>query len=225
MIDPKFLIKIYNKINTVMENQNQDNPKEEIKLRADKAIRNHVAWSMGAGLIPIPIADFFAVSAVQLDMIRQLCRLYSIPFKETEGKAIISSLVGSGLSRLGAQAAVKLIPGIGSTIGGVAMSVLSGASTFALGQVFKTHFETGGTIIDFDTERFKKYYEEQFNKGRDFARDVQKEHKEQQKTTESGVQAQKEKVKEQQTVKTETNNPKEEVVIIDEGSNTKLPKD
>ena len=55
---------------------------------ADKIIRNHIVWSMGAGLIPVPIADFFAVSAIQLDMVRQMCKLYDVDFKETEGKAV-----------------------------------------------------------------------------------------------------------------------------------------
>ncbi|MEM7104107.1 MAG: DUF697 domain-containing protein [Bacteroidota bacterium] len=153
-----------------MDNRNLD----EINEKADKVIRNHIVWSMGAGLIPIPVADFFAVSAVQLDMIRQLCKKYGVDFKETEGKAVITSLVGSGMARLGAGA-VKVIPGVGSLLGGVTMSILSGASTFALGQVFKRHFMTGGTFLDFDVDRLRKYYQEQFEKGKKVARDIQKE--------------------------------------------------
>lgn len=42
---------------------------------ADAVIRNHLVWAMGAGFIPVPIADFFAVGAIQLDMVRQLCSL------------------------------------------------------------------------------------------------------------------------------------------------------
>lgn len=132
---------------------------------------------MGAGFIPVPIADFFAVSAIQLDMIRQLCKLYEIDFKETEGKAIITSLTGSGLARLGARA-IKVIPGVGSVLGGVTLAVLSGASTYALGEVFKTHFETGGTFLDFDPDRLKKYYNEKFEKGKEMARDLKNEQEE-----------------------------------------------
>ena len=128
---------------------------EERNAKSEKIIRNHIIWSMGAGLIPIPIADLFAVSAVQLDMIRQLCKQYDIDFKETEGKAIITALAGSGMARVGAGA-VKVIPGVGSLLGGVTMSVLSGASTYALGQVFKRHFQTGGTFLDFDVDRLRK---------------------------------------------------------------------
>jgi len=152
-----------------------NNNKEDLNERAEAAVRNHVIWSMGAGFIPIPIADFVAVAAVQLDMIRTISNIYGIDFKETEGKALVSSLTGSGLSRLGANALLKLVPGFGSVLGGVSMSIVSGASTYALGQVFKKHFAIGGTFLDFDTDRFQRYYDEQFEKGKTVANDIQKE--------------------------------------------------
>lgn len=148
---------------------------EDLEKRSESAIRNHVIWSMGAGFIPVPIADFVAVAAIQLDMVRTLSGIYGVNFKETEGKALVTSITGSGLSRLGANALVKLIPGFGSMLGGISMSVISGASTYALGQVFKKHFSVGGTFLDFDTERFQRYYNEQFEKGKDIAQEIQKE--------------------------------------------------
>jgi len=151
------------------------NEKTEREKHADTIVRNHIIWSMGAGLIPVPIVDFFAVSGIQLDMIRQLCKLYDQDFKESEGKAIITSLTGSGLARMGAKAMIKFIPGIGSVIGGVTMAVLSGASSYALGEVFKKHFETGGTFLDFDVKRIKKMYNEKFEKGKKVAEQYQKE--------------------------------------------------
>ncbi|HXR81498.1 MAG TPA: DUF697 domain-containing protein [Saprospiraceae bacterium] len=147
----------------------------EKQKHADTIIRNHIIWSMGAGLIPVPIVDFFAVSGIQLDMIRQLCKLYDQDFKEAQGKAIITSLTGSGIARMGAKAMIKFIPGIGSIIGGVTMAVLSGASSFALGEVFKKHFETGGTFLDFDAKRLKKMYNEKFEKGKQVAEQINKE--------------------------------------------------
>ncbi|MBK8819218.1 MAG: DUF697 domain-containing protein [Saprospiraceae bacterium] len=144
---------------------------------ADTIIRNHMLWSMGAGFIPVPIADFFAVSAVQLDMIRQLCNVYNIDFKQTQGKAVITALTGSSLARLGARA-VKFIPGVGSLLGGVTLAALSGASTYALGEVFKQHFETGGTFLDFDVERLKKFYNEKFEKGKEVAEELRKKQQE-----------------------------------------------
>ena len=141
---------------------------------ANTIIKNHIVWSMGAGLIPVPIADLFAVTAIQLDMIRQLSNLYDVDFKETSGKAIITSLSGASVARMGARA-VKFIPGVGSVLGGVTLMVLSGASTYALGEVFKSHFESGGTFLDFDISRIKRMYDESFEKGKEVAKDIQKQ--------------------------------------------------
>lgn len=153
--------------------------KSDRAKHADTVVRNHVIWSMGASfLIPIPIADVFAVSALQLDMIRQLSRVYDIDFAETQGKAIITSLTSSTLARAGARSLIKLVPGIGTIIGGVTVSIFNGASTYALGEVFKRHFDSGGTILDFDTERLKKVYKEKFEKGKKVVKEWQTEAKE-----------------------------------------------
>lgn len=153
---------------------------------ADSVIKNHMIWSMGAGFIPVPIADLFAVSAIQLDMIRQLCKIYEVDFKQTQGKAFITALTGSGLARLGARA-VKFIPGVGSILGGITMAGLSGASTYALGEVFKKHFETGGTFLDFDTDRLKKYYNEKFEKGKQVAEEIKKNHSQKEEAEKSNA--------------------------------------
>ncbi len=144
---------------------------------ADTIIRNHVIWSMGAGLIPVLIADIFAVSALQLDMIRQMCKVYGVDFSETQGKAIVTSLTSSTIARLSAGSLVEMIPAVGSLIGGVTVSAFAGASTYALGQVFKRHFESGGTILDFDPARLKKMYKEQFEKGKKVAEQLRKDEK------------------------------------------------
>ena len=143
---------------------------------AGTIIRNHVIWSMGASyLVPLPIADIFAVSALQVDMIRQLCRVYNVDFAETQGKALVSSLTTSAMTKAGARSLIKLVPGIGTVIGGVTTAVLNGASTYAMGEVFKKHFGTGGTFLDFDVDRLRKVYNEKFEKGKDVAKQWKQE--------------------------------------------------
>lgn len=149
--------------------------KSGVEGHADTIVRNHVVWSMGAGMIPVLIADIFAVSAIQLDMVRQMSKLYDVEFNELQGKAIVSSLTGATVARLAARSVVKLLPGVGSMIGGVAVSVFAGASTYALGEVFKKHFESGGTILDFDPDRVKQMYKEKFEKGKKVAEEWKKE--------------------------------------------------
>ncbi len=150
---------------------------EDRQKHAETVIRNHVVWSMGAGLIPVLVADIFAVGAVQLDMIRQLCRVYEVNFSETQGKAIVTALTSSTVARITAGSVAKMIPVVGTFLGGVTVSVFAGASTYALGEVFKKHFELGGTILDFDPDRLKKLYKEKFEKGKKVAEELVRQQK------------------------------------------------
>ncbi len=173
-MEPKRIIDYAAK--TIKDKIMSNNESERAK-HVDTIIRNHVIWSMGAGLIPVLIADIFAVSALQLDMIRQMCKVYDVDFSETQGKAIVTSLTSSTLARVTAGSLVKMLPVVGPIIGGVTVSVFAGASTYALGQVFKRHFESGGTILDFDPARLKKLYKEQFEKGKKVAEQLRKDEK------------------------------------------------
>lgn len=143
--------------------------------KIEGTIRKHMLWAIGAGFIPLPLADLFSVGAIQLNLIRRLCKIYDIDFREEEGKAVITSLTSSAMAKLGARTMVKMIPGIGSIVGGVTMSILSGASTYAVGQTFRIHFERGGTILDIDLGRLKKDYHDTFEKGKEEAAKYQQQ--------------------------------------------------
>ncbi len=144
---------------------------EILNYEANKIIKSHMMYSLGAGFIPIPFADLLGVGAVQLDMIKKLSKNYHQSFEEVQGKAIITALTGSSLARVGASA-VKFIPGVGALFGGVSMAVLSAGSTYALGEVFKKHFAEGGTLLDLNPDKLKKYYQTQFKKGQEIAKEM-----------------------------------------------------
>lgn len=169
------------------EKDKENTDQSERSKHAETIIRNHVIWSMGAGLIPVLIADIFAVSALQLDMIRQLSRVYNVDFSEQQGKAIVTSLTSSTIARVSAGSLIKLIPGVGSLLGGLTVSIFAGASTYALGEVFKKHYETGGTILDFDPARLKKMYKEKFEKGKKMAEEWRKEEENRKKSQGGGI--------------------------------------
>lgn len=147
---------------------------EEKQQKASEIIRNHVGFSMGAALIPMPGADLLAVSAVQLNMLRQLAKLYNIGFMDALGKNIISAVAGSSAARLGASL-VKAIPGVGTVIGELSMPALSGASTYAIGRVVAAHFHKGGTLEDIDLNMARKGYEDEIKEGKQVAEEVSRE--------------------------------------------------
>lgn len=143
----------------------------QAKVQAESIVQKHVLWSMGMGAIPIPFLDTIAVSAMQYEMLKQVSNLYGFEMSENMGKSLISLLAGGTLVRMGASA-VKTIPIIGSLLGGGAMVVLSGASTYAIGSVFIQHFESGGNLFDIDTEKFKNFYKEKFEQGKEYAAEM-----------------------------------------------------
>lgn len=155
-------------------------PNSKIKAleEAQPIIKRHVIFAMGAGFIPFPIADIAAVTAVQLDMLRQLCKLYGQDYQDTSGKAFVGAVMGTTLARIAAHSVgsvFKAIPIIGSALGGMTVSAFSGAATYAIGQVVAQHFASGGSISEFDSEELKKFYEEQLKKGKDMVNDWKEE--------------------------------------------------
>jgi uncharacterized protein (DUF697 family) len=142
------------------------------EAQAAAVVNRHVLWSLGAGLIPVPLADIAAVTAIQMDALQQLAKVYEVDFSADQGKRFVASLTGSAIARTGASL-VKAIPGVGTVLGGVSMSALSGASTYAVCQVAIRHFRTGGTIFDLPMARARDLYQEALTKGRDFVKSFQ----------------------------------------------------
>ena len=66
---------------------------EEKAAKANDIVTNHVGFAASAGLIPIPGADLAAVTAVQLNMLRQLAKLYNVNFMENIGMVIIEFMM------------------------------------------------------------------------------------------------------------------------------------
>ena len=145
----------------------------EKQQEAVKIVKRYMWWSMGAGLVPVPILDLLAVSGVQLKMLAALSKHYEIPFKKSSGKAVIGSLVGfvlpHSLSVFLFDTVAKATPIAGSVAGATGMVAFSGACAWALGNVFIQHFESGGTFLDFDPEAVKEYFRAQFEEGKRMA--------------------------------------------------------
>lgn len=139
---------------------------------AQDIVQTSVYYAMGAGIVPIPLFDFIAVTGVQLDMLRRLSNHYEIEFMQSKGKNILGALTGGGVTSSVAPilaSMIKIIPFVGSTLGAVSMPIVAGATTYAVGKVFIQHFESGGTFLTFDPEAVKEFYAEQLKEGKTVA--------------------------------------------------------
>lgn len=147
---------------------------EKQQVDAQNIVKNHVIAGMSLGLMPAPLFDVAALTGAQLNMLRSLAQHYGIEFDEKTGKAVLLALVNGSvpvLTVVGLSSFAKLIPGIGTLGGGISMTVISGALTYATGQVFIQHFSTGGTLDDFDAKQWQSFFKQKFAEGKVFVKE------------------------------------------------------
>jgi len=129
------------------------------------------------GLVPLPIIDLAGLTAIQIDMIYKLSKVYNISFSKDRVKSIISAFAGSiaPVMLTGSVASfLKVIPIVGAFAGPLTEGGTGAAFTYALGKVFIQHYETGGNLLNFDPEKMQEYFKEQFEKGKKYASNLKK---------------------------------------------------
>ena len=131
---------------------------------AAKLVDRFAVWAGVAGLIPLPVVDVLAVGGLQLQMLRRVSQLYDVQFSDNRGKALIASLAGTMIpvtSGMGAASALKGVPLLGMIASAFVMPVLSAGATYAIGKAFIQHFESGGTLLDFNPPDYKEFIKAQ----------------------------------------------------------------
>jgi len=144
---------------------------------AQELVKKSMYVSMAAGLVPVPIFDFLAITGIQIEMLRRLSHLYGVTFMEGKVKNILAALIGGSFPSSFAPVFAglsKMVPVVGTTIGAVTLPLIAGASTYAIGKVFIQHFESGGTFLTFDPKSVRTYYAEQFKEGKVVAAEAKK---------------------------------------------------
>jgi uncharacterized protein (DUF697 family) len=67
---------------------------------------------------------------------------------------------------MGFSSLAKIIPVLGTLGGTGGMAITAGAVTYAVGQVFINHFESGGTLSDMEPETMRPLFKKEVNKGK-----------------------------------------------------------
>ena len=134
----------------------------EKDMLATEAIKRYSLYSAGAGLIPVPFVDVAAISAIQLKMLKDVSVIYDVPFHEERVRSIVAALIG-GLAgtTLGygfGRNLLKAVPVFGPVLGGLSVSAMGGAVTWAVGRVFMQHFASGGTLLDFEPDKMRQHF-------------------------------------------------------------------
>lgn len=137
---------------------------KKLNRKADKAIRNYTIAATGSGIIPIPVVSATAITGIQVMLIKELCRLYNIPFTKKRMNVIINSVIGSMVTRLLALATVA-IPGVSAPMKGLSGGAIAGIYTATVGEFYKVHFQNGGTLKDASIGDLSKYFLEEYQRG------------------------------------------------------------
>jgi len=139
-------------------------------MRANKCVLLWSSVSVPISLIPFVVLDVAATIAIQVKMIKDICDLYNIPFKNENARAFISGLVGGGVATIASSGLknvlLKSMPHIGSTVAFLAQPALGFSTTYALGQVFIKHLEEDGALTDFDSEKMREVFRDQLERGK-----------------------------------------------------------
>lgn len=108
-----------------------------------RIVAKYSQYAAAVGFIPLPGFDVVALGGLQLRMIAELCTHYAVPFSSQLGRSIVAALIGTVAP---ARIAMSIMPVLGVVTG----PSLGYAATWAIGRVFMRHFESGGTLSDFN---------------------------------------------------------------------------
>ena len=141
----------------------------------EKAIRTSVYTAAGIGIVPMPLFNTAAVTASNLNLARKLANIYGVEFKEGVAKKIIASIIGAGAGVLASpfvESVVSLVPVIGLPLTIGTKPALNATTTYALGRMFVTHFERGGSFVGANANAMKEDFKDAFKNSREWLGDA-----------------------------------------------------
>ena len=113
---------------------------EEKKRHAKIAVGTAVTAATAAGATPIPFSDAAVLIPTQISMIVSITAIFGLNVNQGIITTIISSTIGAGgatvLGKTVASNLVKIIPGVGTVVGGAISAVTAATITGALGYAY-----------------------------------------------------------------------------------------
>ncbi|MGN0438353.1 MAG: YcjF family protein [Lachnospiraceae bacterium] len=117
--------------------------KASLELKCNKAqtlVCTTAAASFGEGYIPLPFSDALALVPTQLAMLAGITAIFGITVSENLLKSIVASLAGTASTTFAGRTIVsnllKMIPGVGTALGGTISGVTATVLTTALGEAY-----------------------------------------------------------------------------------------
>lgn len=96
--------------------------------------------SGGSGALPIPMSDAVPITAAQIAMIAALGRAFGITLSESAAKSLVSVGLTQQAGRAVASNLLKMVPGVGTVVGGIIGASTAAALTELLGWIIADDF-------------------------------------------------------------------------------------
>lgn len=113
---------------------------KELEKKCHIAIHSATAASAAAGAISIPMSDAIPITAAQIGMVIALGKAFDITLSETAAKSIMGVGFAQQTGRAVASGVLKMIPGVGTIVGGIVGASTAAALTEALGWIIADDF-------------------------------------------------------------------------------------
>jgi uncharacterized protein (DUF697 family) len=132
-------------------------------------ISNHSMMALFASAFPYPFLAGAAIKVIQLKMIYELTQLYGVKFSENLVRSILL-IIGAGIAASGVVGVFNLLVpkttplAMFSNVS--ALMVGSGAETYAVGYIMQKHFESGGTLENFDLKSSHQHISSLYEEGK-----------------------------------------------------------
>ena len=135
---------------------------------ANRIIKKYTLIGTGLGLVPVTGVDVVANTGVQYFMIKELTELYGLPFDEHFARVGMTALGGSVLAGVATYAISHVFGGGGGSSAlteALSGAAISGTYTGLVGELYKSHFQSGGTLENLDVATYVEHIVEQVKSG------------------------------------------------------------
>lgn len=151
---------------------------EAKKKYAHSVVATAVAAAFGEGFAPIPFSDAAVLIPTQVAMIASITVVFGLDISKSVITGFVSSTIGSaGATVLGKTIVsnlIKLIPGVGTGVGGLISGITAGLLTTALGEtyikvmerVYKGEMKSEDIYSKEGKENMKRLFKEELKKKR-----------------------------------------------------------
>ncbi|WP_018658756.1 YcjF family protein [Allofustis seminis] len=107
---------------------------------AEKWSRKYIAMTFGVGFTPIPFSDASVLVPMQITLLAHITAIFGVPIEYSTVVSIIAAVGGTGsatyLGKSIVSNAFKLIPGVGTVVGGFISGVTAAIITSALAKSY-----------------------------------------------------------------------------------------